>query len=155
MIYLKHVGIYVINMDKEKRFYENVFGMKYICEDFNDSNEMLDELYEMSNSKAIITKLITSYGEQTGMAQMVELIKVQGQISDIDNKKLDDNRINEPGKGHLCFGVDGMNETLERVIAWGGVQKTKVYTMGKNYCCFCVDPEGNWIELIALADRLR
>ena len=51
--------------------------------------------------------------------------------------------------GHISFGVDNIYEVIEDIKKRSGRQKTEVISMqNKNLCCFCRDPEGNWIELI-------
>ena len=51
---------------------------------------------------------------------------------------------------HIAFGVRDMEATCAAVVAHGGRLATRVHDMGNgNLCCFCRDPEGNWLELIA------
>ena len=144
MIYTKHVGIYVNDMEREKQLYQNVFQMDVICDAYRDQNEMLCELFQEGKGEALITKLITPLGKETGMGEMLELLHVTGQ----GNKKEKAGVIYEPGTAHICFGVDDMSQTVERVKSNGGIQKTKIYCLGQKLCTFCMDPEGNWIELI-------
>ena len=91
MIYIKHIGLYVNDLKKMKEFYMACFDMKSIVSKENETSNMLDEL--LNKKKAIISteKLITQYGETTGIGEMLELIKVenkQGTCSD-KNKEID------------------------------------------------------------------
>lgn len=144
---LRHVGIYVQDIDKLERFYTEAFGMTVICSRAEDANELLDELLERQNSKIFVTKLITEYGKQTGTGDMIELIKVQG-----CGQEACRHSVYRPGTAHLAFGIADMDNTLQRILRLEGRQETKVRQMENgNKLCFCTDPEGNWIELIERA----
>lgn len=144
MIYIKHVGIYVNDIETEKQFYKNVFQMEIICDAMCDQNEMLSELFHDGMGKALITKLITPLGGRTGIGEMVELVKVV----DSESKGGCHNEIFKPGTAHVCFGVDNIEDAVKSIKKNGGLQKTQIYKFGEKYCSFCTDPEGNWIELI-------
>lgn len=144
MIYVKHIGIYVDDIETEEQFYKNVFEMKVICDAVQEQNEMLCALFHDGKGKALITKLITPLGTNTGMGEMVELIKIDGKNETKEQEK----EIYETGTAHVCFGVDDIVDVVERVKENGGSQKTQIYRLGERYCVFCTDPEGNWIELI-------
>lgn len=145
MIYTKHIGIYVNDIEKEKDFYKNVFQMEVLCDAICDQNEMLGELFHNNNGKALITKLITPFGKKTGIGEMVELVK----FVDSENTKGHLHEIYELGVSHICFGVDDINKIIENIKENGGIQKTKIYKLGEKCCSFCTDPEGNWLELIS------
>lgn len=141
---LRHVGIYVQDIEKLEKFYVEAFRMTVICSKAADANELLDELLERQGSKIFTTKLITEYGKRIGTGDMVELIKVQGCTQEAFQHS-----VYQIGTAHLAFGVTNMEETLRRIQNLNGVQKTRVRQMENgNKLCFCTDPEGNWIELI-------
>ena len=145
---LRHVGIYVQDIDRLEKFYAEAFGMTVICSKAEDANELLDELLEQQNSKILTTKLITEYGRQAGTGDMVELVKVRGCQQEVLRHS-----VYQPGTAHLAFGVTDMESTLQRIRLLEGIQKTKVRQMENgNKLCFCTDPEGNWIELIERAE---
>lgn len=79
---------------------------------------------------------------------MLELVKVLGEVGTIP--KLPDNYpISMTGMAHIAFQIDDMQKTVEQIQEGGGFQKTDIYQMKSgNLCCFCRDPERNWIELI-------
>lgn len=145
MTYIKHIGIYVNDIEVEKNFYKNVFGMEVICDALCDQNEMLCELFHDGKGKAYITKLITPLGKKAGVGEMVELVKVDG--GEIEGTLL--REIFEPGTAHICFGVDNLEQILGKVKVNNGVQRTQIYELGERCCSFCTDPEGNWIEIIS------
>ena len=50
---------------------------------------------------------------------------------------------------HLAFGIYDMEITLEKLESLGGKVITEIHEMKNgNRCCFCLDPEGNGLELI-------
>lgn len=145
MIELRHVGIYVENMEQMVSFYENTFDMKKICYNQPDSNSLIDELMGVKGIEIIATKLITPRGQQCGTGDMVELIK-------IINNKLGKNvtgSVYNIGIVHMSIGVDDIENICEKVICNGGKQFTKIckHENGNKFA-FVNDPEGNWIELI-------
>lgn len=141
---MRHVGIYVQDIDKLEKFYVEAFGMYVICSKAADANELLDELLDCNGSKIFTTKLVTEYGKQIGTGDMVELVKVQGSQAEAVQ-----HTIYEPGTAHVAFGITDMEDTLQRILRLGGARKTRVRQMENgNKLCFCTDPEGNWIELI-------
>ena len=144
MIQLRHVGLYVHNLKKETEFYQQVFNMYEICNDIEQSDELIDELLSVHEAVKI-TKLITEQGKRTGSGDMIELVEYPHS----QYQAFSDNEIYKPGVAHLGFGIDDMDATLSRLKNLGGKQKTSVHIMPNgNKCCFCQDPEGNWIELI-------
>ncbi|WP_276838446.1 VOC family protein [Anaerovibrio lipolyticus] len=144
MVQLRHVGIYVNNLKRETDFYRQVFNMHEICNDVEQKDELIDELLSVHESVRI-TKLITEHGKLTGAGDMVELVEYPHS----PYKDSVDYEIYKPGVAHLGFGIDDMDEVISRLKMLGGKQKTSVHIMPNgNKCCFCQDPEGNWIELI-------
>lgn len=145
MINIKHIGIYVSNLDEMVRFYRDCFGMKLVVDGQQDSGPMLDQLFGQKAVKIRVSKLITEYGEANGTGDMLELIE-----------NLDENtpvlpagrRIFWRGMNHISFGVKNMEQYAQRIAKMGGHQETDIHTVGRNKCCFFTDCEGNLIELI-------
>ena len=82
MISIRHVGIYVNDINLLEKFYTKVFHMTVICRQEPDTNKLLDQLLDKANVKIITTKLITEYGRQKGFGDMLELVKIVGDKSD-------------------------------------------------------------------------
>lgn len=143
---LKHVGIYVHDLEKEKLFYEKVFDFKLICDSYLDGGELYKQLFKYNENDAtvLITKMVTEYGSSTGVGEMLELIKV---ISGCDSKYIV-REVYDIGISHISFGVDDINRTVELVIINGGKRITDILQIGNRKCCFCSDPEGNVLEFI-------
>ena len=144
MIQLRHVGLYVQDIKKEAAFYKQAFGMHEICNELEQTDALIDELLSV-HEPVKITKLITEQGRQSGIGDMIELVEYPNS----PEKEPIRNSLYKTGVMHLGFGIDDMEETLMRIKALGGLQITLVHTMANgNKCCFCQDPEGNWLELI-------
>jgi predicted enzyme related to lactoylglutathione lyase len=60
--------------------------------------------------------------------------------------------INRPGFGHIAFHVSNVEETMKKLISFGGksygeVVETEVKGVGKLKALYAVDPEGNIVEI--------
>ena len=145
---LRHVGIYVKDIELMEQFYINVFEMYPICSREKDNSILFDELIGLQNAVIVTSKLITPYGKKTGQGDMVELVKVMNE-GYYKNYEMCQGSITEIGRMHIAMGVSDINKTVSRIRESGGNTYTSIYEMKNgNYCCFCNDPEGNWIELI-------
>ena len=147
MIAIRHTGIYVNDMKRMEAFYTSVFQMHAICSMEPDEGELFDELLGTRNARIMTSKLITPYGKTAGQGDMVELVKV---LSEGDCGALPEERpISMIGMTHLAFQVEDITASVDRIMKNGGLRKTGIKEMRNgNKCCFCTDPEGNWIELI-------
>ncbi len=150
---IRHTGIYVDDIETMEKFYIHVFDMHIICSQEPDEGELFDELLGTQSAKILTSKLVTPYGKKQGQGDMIELVKV---VSEMDSlpRLSKDRKISVPGMMHIALGIYDMDDTLSRIITSGGEQKTKVTIMKNgNKCCFCVDPEGNWLELIQRGNK--
>lgn len=144
MIQLRHVGIYVRDIKKEKEFYKKVFDMREICDEVEQMDALIEDLLSVSEPVKI-AKLITEQGKVNGAGDMIELVQY---INSSEKESLNC-PIYKSGVMHLGFGIDDIDKVLSRIKNFGGKQKTSVHVMQNgNKCCFCQDPEGVWIELI-------
>ncbi len=143
---LKHVGIYVEDLEKEKLFYKNVFNFKLICDSFSDTGELYKQLFDITGNDAVvsITKMVTEYGSDTGIGEMLELIQVIRGC----RPKYVSREVYDLGISHISFGVDNIAQTVELALKNDGKRLTDILHIGKRKCCFCLDPEGNVLELI-------
>ena len=148
MINLRHTGIYVRDLARMASFYREVFYMHAICENVEQGDALLADLFQAAGAKVRITKLITEQGKASGVGDMLELLEVIVP----DGREEKTNLSIEAGL-HIAFGVRDMEATRMAIAAHGGECATRVHDMGNgNLCCFGRDPEGNWLELIARRD---
>ena len=145
MISIRHTGIYVNDIIRVSDFYKNVFNMTAICENQEDYNLLLDELYGFKNSKIITTKLITEYGKINCTGDMIELVKI---IKGPESKKAS-SKIWDYGTAHIAISVDDLEYISKKITKHGGSMKTSIHQhVNLNKFAFAVDNEGNWLELI-------
>lgn len=145
MINIRHTGIYVNNILEVTSFYKNVFEMTAVCENQEDSNILLDELFNFEGAKIITTKLITEQGRNNGSGDMIELVKIING-PEIKNAHF---RLFDHGASHIAIGVDNLDTISKKIIANGGSMQTKIVNHSNgNKFAFAKDCEGNWIELI-------
>lgn len=142
MIEMRHAGIYVEDLPRMETFYQNVFSMKVILSKVRTSDILIDAIVGAGKA-VLISKLITPRGCETGSGDMVELLQVEKEAAPPDPGP-----VFQTGTAHLGFGVDDMERTVQAIQQNGGCRKTDILQMGSNLCCFCTDPEGNWLELI-------
>lgn len=148
MTAMRHVGIYVNDIIKLEMFYTSVFNMIPICSQQHDESELFDELLGIRNVSIMTTKLVTPYGKKNGQGDMLELVKIltiPHSLPELANC----HPIHMIGMSHIAFGIDNMQGVVNHIVLENGNQKTDIKKMRNgNLCCFCTDPEGNWLELI-------
>jgi len=148
MIQLRHAGLYVMDLAVEENFYRNVFDMYVIVEAQVQADELVQDLLGSKEASVRITKLVTEQGRVQGYDDMLELLSVEGPEG-LKSKDVALSDIYKAGCMHLAFGIHDMEKTLDRLQSLGGRLVTKVHVMPNgNRCCFCLDPEGNGLELI-------
>ena len=146
MYNLKHVGLYVSDLEAETKFYRDVFHMISVCENNVEENFLLDDLFKKENIKIYTTKIITETGKKNKTGDMIELIKVGSFTPD---KNVENSSIWAKGMMHIAIGVSNIENTVKLLLDNGGKMMTKVHVMSNgNKCAFAKDPEGNWIEII-------
>lgn len=147
MIQLRHTGLYVKNLETETKFYKEVFGMHSVCEHLKQADVLIDDLLRHAGASILATKLLTEQGRQSGVDDMLELLQVLIPQSFVNQEVVPE--IYRPGCMHLGFGVDDIDDVVSKIIKNGGTKYTDIHMMNNgNKCCFCQDPEGNWLELI-------
>lgn len=148
MIQLRHAGLYVVDLQRETDFFKYVFDMYPVCENIEMADELLDDLLKKKKTKIFITKLITEQGKQSGIDDMLELLQVK-EPDCCRSRNANYDTIYFAGRIHLGFGIVDMEKTVAKILEKGGKQATEIHLMlNGNKCCFCQDPEGNWLELI-------
>lgn len=146
MNYIKHVGVYVKDLELMTGFYKKAFGLIPLCENTIDTGTLYNLLYGGDNASAQITKLVTEYGRQQGQGDMLELVHVE--IGENIRCAETQREIYDIGLSHISIGVDNIEETVAQILKYGGRKKTDILAINQRKCCFCTDPEGNVIEII-------
>lgn len=76
MIAMRHVGLYVEDIERLEEFYKAVFRMIPICSSQPDEDALFDELLGIRSAHILTTKLVTEYGKRNGQGDMLELVKL-------------------------------------------------------------------------------
>lgn len=148
VVELRHVWLYVNNLETMTEFYKHVFNMLIVCENLEQSDALVKDILKIENSTIRISKLITERGKVSGVGDMLELIEVIIPCED-NIKNLRDIVFYRTSTMHICFGVNNIEKIIREVIRYGGKACTDIHIFSNgNKCCFCQDVEGNWIELI-------
>lgn len=146
MFFIKHIGLYVADLTRMGEFYQKALRMIPLQEEIEDHGFLYDQLYDVSNASASVTKLVSEYGAAQRRGDMLELVCTEETFQ--NGMSIERTSINLPGSSHIAFGVEDIEDIVEGIKFWGGIQRTDILTIGSRKCCFCQDPEGNWIELI-------
>lgn len=141
MMQMRHVGLYVHDLEMMSLFYQDVFHMLAICENVKQEDALIEDLLGQKYVK--VTKLVTEYGKHAGLGDMLELLQCTKKSNTISPF------ISDSGVLHMCFSVNDIENTVKDILINSGKQCTEIHNMDNgNKCCFCRDPEGNWLELI-------
>ena len=146
MIQMRHIGLYVNDLIKISEFYKQVFHMHIICENIEQKDSLVNEIFDEKNVSIKITKLITDQGKESGIDDMLELIEIKGMDKNLARKT---SKIYATGCMHIGFGIKNIENVVIKIKELGGQKCTNICVMKNgNKCCFCQDPENNWLELI-------
>ena len=148
MKYIKHIGIYVNNLDIMTIFYQTVFDLIPISTKEKDYGGWLEQLGGEAGSEIYITKLITQLGAKNQIGDMIELVQVSEKI---DHKNVEVRNMIEPGTTHIAFGVEDIFNTANRIEKCGGkIVVTPTRRLNGKWFSFARDIENNWLELIQI-----
>jgi lactoylglutathione lyase len=137
-----HSGQVVVDLERSKRFYEEVFGFRF--------------WYEVSppdGPTAKLSCLTPPLGVTAAYMVLGDLVLelmhygAPGVTAPFRKRTM-----NEPGLTHLSLSVEDIHETAERAVAQGGaiVEESDV-----GMALFIRDPDGQLIELLPLSYRDR
>jgi lactoylglutathione lyase len=137
-----HSGHVVTDMERSKRFYQEVFGFKFWYE-ITPPDEMTAKLSCLSPPLGVTASYLTLDG------LVLELMhySVSGVTVPFRPRTM-----NEPGLTHLSFSVDDMRATAEKAIEYGGlvIEESDV-----GAAIFIRDPDGQLLELLPATYRAR
>lgn len=148
MIQIRHIGLYVKDLKKMTTFYRNVFNLHEIVSEYEQSGALIEDILGYEEGEVKITKLITEYGKSSGCGDMIELVEVISHYRCENDYK--QKEIYQQGVSHICFSVEDMTDVIKKIEIYGGRLKTKIHYFKRNACCFALDPEGNYIEIIGI-----
>lgn len=134
MTVLSHVGLCVTDLDRSRRFYEDVFGFAFTGE-LVAPEEATARLLGIPPP----VNLVAVYLRHGGTT--LELLHYDRP----DNPSARTRVLNEPGLTHLSFRVEDLSGVVDRVEGAGG---SVVADSDIGVATFVRDPDGQLIELI-------
>lgn len=136
---IRHTGIVVEDKEKSLEFYRDLLGFEIVKE----ANEKGSFISEISGSKKV--EVITVKMKLFGTHSMIELLEYKKFKESKWNKELP-----ECGVRHLALTVKNLNKLYQKLKEKNipFLSEPKISNDGKAKVCFCVAPEGSYIELV-------
>lgn len=139
-----HTNLTVLDIEKMKDFYVNVFGCTPVRETQSLSGEWISKI--TSVEKGIIIYVHLRFPGYDRNGPELELVQYKNHINQFKITA------NTAGFGHIAFSVSDVNEALSAVIKAGGGSIGKTVTVdvpnrGRLTEVYATDPEGNILEL--------
>jgi catechol 2,3-dioxygenase-like lactoylglutathione lyase family enzyme len=136
---IRHAGIVVKDMDKALYFYRDLLGFKTIKE-AEGSGDYIDTLCGTRNAQVTMVKLAA------GDNNLIELLC----FSPSGAGKNDVKGLNTPGFSHIACTVGNIVREYARLKKAGVsfISSPQRSPDGYAKVVFCLDPEGNYIELV-------
>lgn len=137
-----HTGHVVTDLERSKRFYQEVFGFTFWY-----------EVRPPDEPTAKLSCLVPPLGVTAAYMVLGDFVlELMNYAAPGATAPFQRRTLNEPGLTHLSISVDDIRSTAERVVAWGG-QVVEESDIG--VAVFVRDPDGQLIELLPLTYRDR
>lgn len=138
---IRHIGIYVHDLEKMKDFYCSTFSMTVQVHDI-EKGEYIDGVLGLQNCEIELYKLASADGS------MLELLhKAVSNENQSDKGKY----VYDIGRMHIAFTVKDVKNLYHKMKDEQGVSFISCpcdAPGGKARVCFCQDVEGNYLELV-------
>jgi lactoylglutathione lyase len=140
MVTYNHSGQVVTDLERSKRFYQEVFGFKLWYE-ITPSDEATAKLTCLTPPLG----LTASYLTLDGLVLELMHYSAPGATAPFRARTM-----NEPGLTHLSLSVEDVRATADRVVKYGGqvIEESDV-----GVAMFVRDPDGQLLELLPLTYR--
>jgi lactoylglutathione lyase len=134
-----HFGIYVADIALSTRFY--VEGLGFEAQE-NGRTDAPGALLEMPGAM-VRTQFIR---HEQGMRMELWTAEDRPPAGGADPRPA-----NLPGRPHLCFVVDDLEQVAARIVKFGGSRLDATLSdLGYGKLIFCADPDGTRIELVQI-----
>ncbi len=134
-----HFGIYVTNLTLSTRFY--VEGLGFEAQE-GGRTDAPSQLLEIPGAM-VRTQFIH---HPQGLRMELWTVENQEQACVADPRPA-----NLPGRPHLCFVVEDLEEVACRIVEFGGSRLNATRSdLGYGDLMFCADPDGTRIELVQI-----
>lgn len=142
-----HIGLTVTDLEKSIKFYRDVLGLKLYGKIVMQGKET-DDLFGVENLKVNVAYL---NGSKNADCPPIELLE----FSNIKPKNEEDAALNKVSISEVCFSVNNIDETYERLKSKGVefLSEPKFFDFtnqgfGKSKAVYFKDPDGIILELI-------
>jgi catechol 2,3-dioxygenase-like lactoylglutathione lyase family enzyme len=137
-----HTGQVVADLERSKRFYQEVFGFKFWYE-INPPDEATAKLSCLTPPLGVTASYLTLDGF------VLELMHYSASGATAPFRP---RTMNEPGLTHLSISVDDVRATAERAVEFGGkiIDESDI-----GNAVFIRDPDGQLLELLPVSYRGR
>jgi lactoylglutathione lyase len=135
-----HSGHVVTDMERSKRFYQEVFAFKFWYE-ITPPDEMTAKLSSLTPPLGVTASYLTLDG------LVLELMHYSASGATVPFRP---RTMNEPGLTHLSFSVEDVRATVEKALEYGGlvIEESDV-----GAAIFIRDPDGQLLELLPVTYR--
>jgi lactoylglutathione lyase len=137
-----HSGQVVTDLERSKRFYQEVFGFKFWYE-ITPPDAMTAKLSCLSPPLGVTASYLTLDG------LVIELMHYSAPGATVAFRP---RTMNEPGLTHLSISVDDIRAAAEKAVEYGG-QVIEESDVGA--AIFIRDPDGQLLELLPMSYRAR
>lgn len=137
---IRHVGIYVDDLEMMKSFYCDNFGFTEKIHDI-ETGIFINTILGLKHAQVELYKLESPCGE------MIELLKY---MESYDVRNHNNEYVWEKGRAHIALTVADVDKCYEDMClqAISFISKPCISPNGNAKVCFCRDPEGNYLELV-------
>jgi catechol 2,3-dioxygenase-like lactoylglutathione lyase family enzyme len=135
-----HIGQVVTDLNRSKRFYQEVLGFKFWYE-IQAPEEATAKLVSLASP----LRLTAAYMTLDGLVLELLYYAAPGAVSAFRRRSM-----NEPGLTHLSISVDDINATARKAVEYGG-QMIAESDIG--FALFIRDPDGQLLELLPTSSR--
>lgn len=136
--YLRHVGIFVNNLEEMSEFYIKCFGFSVHTSGI-EGGDYLEKFLGIEGIELKNYKLIDEHG------MILELLQAQSDYGDLHSDK-----VAKLGCIHVAITVSNLDSMYDKVKDFGcsPLSEPLISPDHKAKVCFCRDPEGNYLELV-------
>jgi Lactoylglutathione lyase and related lyases len=135
-----HFGIYVSDLDRSTRFY--VEGLGFEAQE-GGRTDAPGPLLEMPGA------MVRTQFVKHPQGLRFELWTVEDRVA--AGAAVDPRPANIPGRAHLCFMVDDLEQAASRIAGYGGHRLDETRSdLGYGDLMFCADPDGTRIDLVRI-----
>jgi catechol 2,3-dioxygenase-like lactoylglutathione lyase family enzyme len=142
MAIYNHTGHVVTDLDRSKRFYQEVFGFRFWYE-ISPPDEPTAKLTGLEPPLGVTASYLTL----DGFVLELMAYAAPGATRPFRARTMD-----EPGLTHLSISVDDVQATADRAVELGGV---RIEESDIGAALFVRDPDGQLIELLPASFRDR